>query len=335
MPNLFSGDWWRRVFAWLLPPDRRAGVDQHSTEDNSRLISFVALLAEPVQLESHTVARLASEAWHADLSAEEESGADGFVVGSPITLFIRYRDKMFFLNMFDRPYVEDVDEVASQIADMRLSGLFARHTAWISCDAADITRDSPESDVREAYRLCGWLMSKLVDANTLALLIPDQERLYPHGDSLEELLKSDDPFAAVTEERYAPVIEVDGEDPRMQAAVEEARRRWPEFVAAFEARGPGAFSVKSPITVAGNTEFIWLEVTAVENDTIYGTLANDPMNLGGLRLGSRVTTTAGELNDWIYFDDDGTMHGGVTIKVVEAISKERAKRNGLDSDAGA
>jgi uncharacterized protein YegJ (DUF2314 family) len=334
MPTWFSR-WWRRLVNWLLPPNRRKPRAGREEDDETRLISFVALLAEPAHLESHTIARLASEAWNAELSAEEESGADGFVVGSPVTMFIRYGEKMFFLNMFDRPYVENVEEVASQIADMRLSSLFRNHRAWISVDATGITHDSPDSEIREAYRLCGWLMSKLVDANTLALLIPDQERIYPSGEKLEELLKGPDPFAAVTEESYAPVVEVDGDDPRMQAAVEEARRRWPEFVAAFEARGPAAFSVKSPITARGNTEFIWIEVTAIENDTIYGTLANDPMDLGSLRLGSRVKTTAAELNDWLFFDESDEMQGGFTIKVVEAISKERAKegRSGPEVDS--
>lgn len=326
MPKWFSRDWWRGLVNWLLPPGQRKSSSSKD-DDETRLISFVALLAEPVQLEAHTVARLASEAWNADLSAEEETGADGFVVGSPVTIFIRYHDRMFFVNMFDRPYVEDVESVASQITDIRLSGLFSRHKAWMSCDATGITPETPDAEIREAYRLCGWLMSKLVDSNTLALLIPDQERIYPSGEKLEELLKSDDPFAAVTEENYAPVVAVDGDDPRMQAAVEEARRRWPEFVAAFEEHGPGQCSVKCPITAAGNTEFIWLEVTAIENETIYGTLANDPMDLGALKLGSRVKASAGELNDWIYFDDTDAMHGGFTIKVVEEISKERSEKN--------
>jgi uncharacterized protein YegJ (DUF2314 family) len=326
MPKWFSRDWWRSLINWLLPPDKRKIPSEQGEEDETRLISFVALLAEPVQLEAHTVARLASEAWKAELSVEEETGADGFVVGTPVTLFIRYRNRMFFVNMFDRPYVEDVDEIASQISDIRLSGLFAKHKAWISCDATGVTPETPDSEIREAYRLCGWLMSKLVDSNTLALLIPDQERIYPSGEKLEELLKSDDPFAAVTEENYAPVVAVDGEDPRMQAAVEEARRRWPEFVTAFESRGPGQCSVKCPISGGGNTEFIWIEVTAIENETIYGTLANDPMDLGALKLGSRVKATAGEINDWIFFDETDSMHGGFTIKVVEDISKERASQ---------
>jgi uncharacterized protein YegJ (DUF2314 family) len=230
--------------------------------------------------------------------------------------------------------VNDVSAVASQITDMRLSGLFARHKAWMSCDATGITPETPDREIRDAYRLCGWLMSKLVDSNTLALLIPDQERIYPSGEKLEEHLKSDDPFAAVTEENYAPVVAVDSEDPRMQAAVEEARRRWPEFVAAFESRGPGQFSVKCPVTAGGNTEFIWIEVTAIENETIYGTLANDPMDLGHFKLGSRVTALAGELNDWIFFDETDSMHGGFTIQVVEEISRERANQRGKEKGQG-
>ncbi len=145
---------------------------------------------------------------------------------------------MFFLNMFAKPYVDNVEEVAEGITDLRLSSLFRKHRAWISVDATEISKTSSEDEIREAYRMCGWLMAKLVDGNTLALLIPDQERLYPNGDKLEELLTADDPFAAVTEEGFVPVVQVDGDDPRMVAAVEEARARWPEFVAAFETRGP-------------------------------------------------------------------------------------------------
>ncbi len=85
--------------------------------------------------------------------------------------------------------------------------------------------------------------------------------------------------------------------------------------------------MKSPITQGENTEFIWIEVTAIENDTIYGTLANDPMDLGPLRLGSRVRTSRSELNDWMYFDAEDQMQGGFTVKVVDAISRERARQS--------
>ena len=52
----------------------------------------------------------------------------------------------------------------------------------------------------------------------------------------------------------------------MVAAVAECRRRWPEFVAAFEARSGENFLVKAPVAHGDNTEFIWLSVTALEND---------------------------------------------------------------------
>mgnify|MGYP003329175806 CR=1 FL=1 len=52
------------------------------------------------------------------------------------------------------------------------------------------------------------------------------------------------------------------------AAVAEATRRWPEFVAAFSARDGEGHSVKAPITRGERTEFIWIEVDRIEPDRV-------------------------------------------------------------------
>jgi uncharacterized protein YegJ (DUF2314 family) len=118
------------------------------------------------------------------------------------------------------------------------------------------------------------------------------------------------------------VLPVSGDDPRMVAAVAECRRRWPEFVAAFEARSGEHFTVKAPITHGDHTEFIWIEVTALENDVIYGTLGNEPVRLGPLKLGSKVRTAVADLNDWCYLDPTGEPHGLFTLKVIDAAQRE-------------
>jgi hypothetical protein len=51
-----------------------------------------------------------------------------------------------------------------------------------------------------------------------------------------EALKSVRPLALFDEPTFAPIIQVNADDPRMVAAVAEARQRWPEFMAAFQAR---------------------------------------------------------------------------------------------------
>jgi uncharacterized protein YegJ (DUF2314 family) len=103
----------------------------------------------------------------------------------------------------------------------------------------------------------------------------------------------------------------------MKAAVEEARCRWTEFVEAFENRQPDQlFSVKAPFSQGDECEFMWLNVSAIENDTIYGELGNDPVNLEGMKEGDRLHVKLSDLNDWIYLKD-GELHGGFTAKVLE------------------
>ena len=104
----------------------------------------------------------------------------------------------------------------------------------------------------------------------------------------------------------------------MIEAVAEARDRWPEFVEAFHERREGEwFSVKVPVTVDGVTEFIWVEVTGIEPEYIHGTLGNDPVDLGGLKMGDVVEVPVAELNDWSIRYPDGDSHGMFTLEAID------------------
>jgi uncharacterized protein YegJ (DUF2314 family) len=107
----------------------------------------------------------------------------------------------------------------------------------------------------------------------------------------------------------------------MKAAVEEAQRRWPEFVAAFARRAPEqTFGVKVPITDGKTTEFIWVSVTSLEDDRICGKIDNDPVDLTNVKHGSRVRVKQRKLNDWAYMVGD-EMIGGFTVKVLQDLQR--------------
>jgi uncharacterized protein YegJ (DUF2314 family) len=97
-------------------------------------------------------------------------------------------------------------------------------------------------------------------------------------------------------------------------------------VAAYEARAGENFSVKAPLTHAGNTEFIWITVTGLEGDFVYGRLGNDPGNLGSMRLGSKVSVPVADLNDWCYVNPEGKLTGGFTIEAVQKAQGRSRKR---------
>ena len=65
------------------------------------------------------------------------------------------------------------------------------------------------------------------------------------------------------------------------------------------------------MTHAGNTEFIWITVTGIEGDRVYGTLGNDPGNLGSLKFGSKVSVLVADLNDWCYIGRRWQIHGRI------------------------
>jgi uncharacterized protein YegJ (DUF2314 family) len=85
------------------------------------------------------------------------------------------------------------------------------------------------------------------------------------------------------------------------------------------------FSVKAPISSDGITEFIWISVTAMENQMIYGTLANQPVALNGLASGDRVRVPVSTLCDWIY-TRDGQDHGGFSIQILSDLADQRSNR---------
>jgi uncharacterized protein YegJ (DUF2314 family) len=301
-----AGFWWWR---------RRQAASNH------RLLSIVVLLKGQKYLDTAIVAAAARRAWGADLGDGENEGADGFVVGAGISYMVMCRGRMAMVNNFPTPYVPDPDKAAAGIVDGRLSRLLAAHQTWFSCDALGVDQDTPDDEVQDWYRYLGKLCAELIDDNCLAIFLPDCDQMFEYDTNTAARLRAGDVRAALDDGRQSPVINIPDSDPRMVAAVAEARRRWPEFVAAFETRAGKNFSAKIPITRQGNTEFIWLEVTAMEHDIVYGTLGNEPMNLPGLKLGSRVKAKLEKLNDWCYVGPAGELVGGFTVKVLEEVAK--------------
>ena len=166
------------------------------------------------------------------------------------------------------------------------------------------------------------LIVELADEDTLAILRPETGQINLWSDDVFETLvrpQGHDEFSTPTE---VPVIPVEDDDPLMTAAVEEARSRWPEFAEKFESRGKDdSFSVKAAVTAGGNTEFIWMNVIGLEPEYIHGELANEPIDLGDLKLGSRVEVSLADLNDWAYQVGEEEPQGLFTVKAITEAQK--------------
>lgn len=114
------------------------------------------------------------------------------------------------------------------------------------------------------------------------------------------------------------VVQLGGDDAGIVAAAAEAKRSWPEFVAAFNEHRPGRLcAVKYAVPIkGGGAEHIWIMVTALGSGTISGTLANDPVEDIGLKFGGAVTILTGDVEDWL-FTDGQSMTGGVSISTLQ------------------
>ena len=87
-------------------------------------------------------------------------------------------------------------------------------------------------------------------------------------------------------------------------------------MAAFENRGDDdRFNVKAKFVGDNTVEYIWVSVNAIEANTIYGELGNEPLHVGG-KIGDRVRVAFEDLNDWLHVDAQGVRSGGFTIEVL-------------------
>jgi uncharacterized protein YegJ (DUF2314 family) len=121
---------------------------------------------------------------------------------------------------------------------------------------------------------------------------------------------------ALEQAALTPLVHVGVNNEALDRATAKARTAWPQFVAAYENQAGKGFIIKAPVSHQEITEFIWIEVTALEGDQIFGTLSNEPANLGPLKCGSKVCVPVAELSDWLYVDPQGNGQGGFTVEIV-------------------
>lgn len=146
--------------------------------------------------------------------------------------------------------------------------------------------------------------------------LPDRGYLFQANEDFWRALATDDPLESLCELVQLPVCDVAENDEEMERAMEEARRRFPEFVQAFLGRRGESHHVKAPLEHHGRVEHIWIEVDAIEGNRIVGRLANDPIDLGPLRVGDGIVVDSDTISDWLYIDENGQMVGGFTIAVL-------------------
>jgi uncharacterized protein YegJ (DUF2314 family) len=287
-------------------------VVKEALKDQKPLVSIVMLLREPRYLDEKILAHAAGKAWGINLDSDDDDPGY-FVVGEERMFVIQGPGAVLGVLNIDAPYADDPASAARTIPELRRRRAVENHKAWCAVDVL-----ATESGRREdAYPTVGKLIAQLADEDCLALVAPETNAIVPYDAELDAALNSDKPLDAFGLGPHVPVIPVDENDPQMEAAAAEARRRWPEFVAAFAERQPDQmFSVKAPLRDGDACEFIWVRVTSIKDDMIHGELGNQPVDLTNCREGDAVQVPVAELNDWLYVGGDGNPVGGFTVRVL-------------------
>lgn len=311
--------------AWTTWRKLRSSSVENDGENSKPIISLVLLLSQPRYLEDEVLAHIIESAWGGDYTNEDEQKRDGFVVGRDKIYVVKSPMGIFTINNFSSSYWQDVQTVVNPLPDLRLRKIVSEHKAWLSVDLISSFENDPTNAA--AYAAIVRLINELADDSVLGILRPETNRINEwNGDVQEELLRPRG------EERFhkagnAPVIPVAADDPEMIAAVEEARRRWPEFVAAYQKReADDTFSIKAAITVGEVTEHIWVQVNGIEPEYVHGKLGNEPVDLAGLKLGSRVEVPVADVEDWGCQIGDGKLQGLFTPAVVHKRQQQFAPR---------
>ncbi len=309
--------------AWHMWKNYPKPTALEEAKDKKPLISLVLLLRQPRYLEARVLAESVSAAWGEKYSSGDDGDKDStrWVVGATPTFITNAPEGIFMINNFDHQYFDNMKGVLDYLQELRLHKAVEEHQAWLSVDLISLHDESaaPES----VYPRIAKLIAELAGPDCTALFQPGPGRINVWDDQLERKLRGPDLLEAFRVQSNVPVIGVDDDDPRMKDAVEQARARWPEFVEAFQKRDGKNFSVKAPITVDNRREFIWVEVNGLEPEYIHGTLANNPINLGDMKMGDRLEVPLKDLNDWAFLRNDEPV-GMFTVKVISDIQKRRA-----------
>ncbi len=292
------------------------------------ITALVFLLKEPRKLADWQVRQIAAQVLGMEFKMGEtpepntimavaaEKIQPSLTPGAGMSYLINTGKNILLINSFTRPYMDDPEKYSESISDLRLQRAVAGHQAWISADL--FGEPGSKSEREEIYADLGRLLAPFADEDCLALYCPELERCNEYAPAVVEQLKSGQPLEIFDAPTNAPVVNISADDPRMVAAVAEARSRWPEFVAAFQAgvASPEApFIVKARFSDGENEEFMWVSVTGIAGETITGKLENSPAALTNVKLGDEVNAQLADINDWLCQRGEETI-GGFTVKLM-------------------
>lgn len=308
--GLFSGA--------LLP-----AADTPAAVPSQRMVSLVLLLSEPRTLDAAAVAHAVSRAWGSEVP-------ESAVSASPPSFVVKAAPGRFAINSVDQPYFADSGKLAAELKDPTLAEAIRHHHAWLSVDWLE---NDDKADLRVIYQQISQIIVQLVRKDTLAIYSPDTDQFHLNDATLIGHLKSPDPLqdlvpAGLTgAEAAGNTITINDDDPQLLAAQAEARKNWPAFIQAFKTRGKDQyFAVKGRIIEGEASEYVWLQITDIDDTQVHGKLDSDPETLTKAKRGADLHIPIADVDDWLYSTGTGKdTQGGYTLRLFDELAQARQK----------
>jgi uncharacterized protein YegJ (DUF2314 family) len=213
------------------------------------------------------------------------------------------------------PYtITHLDESDPALDDPAVSAL-AAHRGWISVDF--VTGKKPE----DVYGILGRIVAELLDENATLIFVPSLSLVAPPSPELIEAMRQGQWFDRLDILMPSLLTDQSETDPAIEAAAENARSTFPDFIEAFRSNTGTEFSAKFPFADGDKIEHMWIAVDDINGDSILGTLGNEPGIVKNIGEGDPVTRTLDELEDWLYMNE-GQMVGGYTVRAMLADKNE-------------
>ena len=290
--------------------------------DSPRLISLVLLLTEHRTIDAAAVAHAVSKAVTTDVPEEA-------IIAKPPSFVVKTANGRFAINSVNEPYFADSNNLAAELKSPALADAVRNHHAWLSVDWLE---KDDKADLRKIYQQIGHTIAQLVRKDTLAIYSPDTDQFHLNDSTLVGHLMSDDPLHELVPASLGVAADgkiiIGDDDPKLMAAQAEAKKHWPEFLAAFKVRTKDQyFGVKGRIQEGDQSEYLWLQVTDIDDTLVHGKLDNDPSDLKKVTLGADLHIPIADVDDWLYSSGKGKadVKGGYTLRLFDEIVQAQPK----------
>jgi uncharacterized protein YegJ (DUF2314 family) len=307
----------------LLSAAALPAADGPETAKTHRMISLVLLLSQPRTLDTAAVASAVSHGWNATVP-------ESAVSVIPPSFLVNSATGNYAINSVDKPYFTDSAKLADEVKDPALAGAIREHRAWLSVDWLG---NDDKADLRVVYQHISQIIVQFIGKNTLAIYNPDTDQFHANDATLIEHLNSPDPLQSLIPAGVAgttasaDTVTINDDDPQLLAAQAEARKNWPEFMQAYQAREKDQyFAVKGRILEGASVEYMWLQVTSIDDKLVHGKLDSDPETLKKVKRGAELHIPIDEVDDWLYSTSKGESHGGYTLRLFDALTQAKAKK---------